>query len=316
MQTEKFFQLMSDGTEIAVNRWIPDDEEKIRGIIQLSHGMQEHSLRYDRLGCVLAEAGFVFSAHDHRGHGKTAYNAQQKGKGMFGKLADKNGFERVVEDLDEIISELQKDFPEKKTVLLGHSFGSFVSQSYIENHGEKLAGCILCGTAGPNRAKINAGKVLMNVLRFFRGGNSKSKFAQNVAFSGYNKKFSGKNGDLDWLSANPANVEMYKNDAWCGGVSTLSFFCDLMHGINLVHSEKNMKKIPQNLPVLFIYGSDDPVGDYGKTIKLLADTYKKNGMKDVSLIEYPGDRHELFNELDSDKITQDVLNWLEKNIAL
>ena len=76
MLTEKFFQPMKDGTEIAVNRWIPDDKEHCRAVIVLSHGMLEHSLRYDRAGCLMAEAGFVFSAHDHRGHGKTAFTAE------------------------------------------------------------------------------------------------------------------------------------------------------------------------------------------------------------------------------------------------
>ena len=42
MQSKSFFQTMKDGTEIAVTRWIPDGEEKIKGLIQLSHGMMEH----------------------------------------------------------------------------------------------------------------------------------------------------------------------------------------------------------------------------------------------------------------------------------
>ena len=89
MQTEKFLLKMNDASEIAVNRWIPESEEDIKAVIVFSHGMQEHSLRYDRIGSIFAENGFVFNAHDHRGHGKTAQNAEQNGTGMFGKLADK-----------------------------------------------------------------------------------------------------------------------------------------------------------------------------------------------------------------------------------
>ena len=103
MQMENFFQTMNDGTEIAVNRWKPDNDEDIKAVIQLSHGMLEHSLRYDRLGSILAEQGYVLNAHDHRGHGRTAQNAEQKGVGMFGKLANKDGFNKVVSDLDEVI---------------------------------------------------------------------------------------------------------------------------------------------------------------------------------------------------------------------
>src|SRR5574344_594534 len=133
MKTEHFFQTMSDGTEIAVNRWIPDGE--IKGIVQLSHGMTEHSLRYDTFGKILAQEGFVFNAHDHRGHGKTAERAEEKGTGTFGYLADKNGFEKVVEDLHEVIEQAKKEYPGKRVMLIGHSFGSFVAQSFIEKYG-------------------------------------------------------------------------------------------------------------------------------------------------------------------------------------
>ena len=98
---------MNDASEIAVNRWIPESEEDIKAVIVFSHGMQEHSLRYDRIGSIFAENGFVFNAHDHRGHGKTAQNAEQNGTGMFGKLADKNGFEIATEDLAEVIKEVK-----------------------------------------------------------------------------------------------------------------------------------------------------------------------------------------------------------------
>ena len=67
MTTKSFFQTMKDGTEVAVNRWIPDTEPK--AVIVISHGMSEHSLRYDRAATLFTDAGFAVSAHDHRGHG-------------------------------------------------------------------------------------------------------------------------------------------------------------------------------------------------------------------------------------------------------
>ena len=54
MQVEKFMQKMSDGTEISVNRWIPEDGESIKAVVVFSHGMQEHALRYDRVGSEFA----------------------------------------------------------------------------------------------------------------------------------------------------------------------------------------------------------------------------------------------------------------------
>ena len=99
MQLKSFSFKTSDGTELWVNRWIPDQDVEIKGLVQLNHGMQEHSLRYDRLGSILAENGYVLNAFDMRGHGKTAEIAQQKGKGKLGKIANHGGAKLVINDL-------------------------------------------------------------------------------------------------------------------------------------------------------------------------------------------------------------------------
>jgi alpha-beta hydrolase superfamily lysophospholipase len=81
MTTKSDFKSMSDGCELWVTKWIPDDAENIKGVVQLHHGLAEHSLRYDRLGSVLCESGFALVAYDMRGHGRTAENAEKKRQG-------------------------------------------------------------------------------------------------------------------------------------------------------------------------------------------------------------------------------------------
>lgn len=315
MQVEKFSQKMADGTEIFVNRWIPEEEANIKAVVIFSHGMLEHALRYDRIGSDFANSGYVFSAHDHRGHGKTAYNAEANGTGIFGKLADKNGFEKVTSDLAEIIDEAKKDFPGKKIILFAHSFGSFIAQNYIEQHGNEISACILCGTSGPV-PKTGFGNFLMKAECLIHGKNYKSKFCQNLAFGSYNKRFKNEKDSISWISKSEANRMMYRNDSWCGGTATVSFFKDLTDGLLKIHKAKNIKKIPSELPVLAIYGSDDPVGNYGKSIEKLLEIYRKNGLKNVSSKIYNGDRHEILNEDDSEQVVKDVFNWIEKNVSL
>lgn len=315
MQVEKFMQKMSDGTEISVNRWIPENEDNIKAIVVFSHGMQEHALRYDRVGSEFAARGYLFSAHDHRGHGKTAYYAEANKTGMFGKIADKNGFEKVTSDLGEIIDELNKDYPVKKIILFGHSFGSIVAQNFIEQHGDKISACILSGTRGPMKG-LAAEKLFADLACLVMGKNRKSRLCQNIAFSSYNDRFKNEKDSLSWLSKNAANRMMYRNDSWCGGISTVSFFRDVAAGLAKVHKAKNIRKIPLELPVLAVYGSDDPVGNYGKSIEKLLEAYRKNGVKNVSSKIYDGDRHEILNEENSDEILSDIFNWIEKNVSL
>lgn len=312
MLMKNFTLKMDDGYELCLNRWQPDAEEEIKGVIQLHHGLAEHSLRYDRFGSILAEHGYVLNAYDMRGHGRSAELADKNGNGMFGKLADKKGFDRAVLDLKAVTDNLKKDFPEKKTILMGHSFGSFVSQGFIEEYGKDIDACILCGTAGPQKALVAFGKFAAHLITFFTGKNSCLKIMDTLSFGSYNKKINPVRTKLDWLSKNNLNVDMYMMDNWCGIPLTNSFFCSMTEGLSKIHKSKNIKKIPTNLPVFFIWGSDDPVGTYGKTIKNLIEIYKSNGMDKIDFKEYPGDRHEILNEEDKETVENDIINWVEK----
>ncbi len=312
MQMKSFMMKMDDGYELCLNRWQPDAEEEIKGVIQLHHGLAEHSLRYDRFGSILAEKGYVFNAYDMRGHGRTAENAEKNGTGRFGKLADKKGFDRAVLDLKAVIDNLKQDFPGKKTILFGHSFGSFVSQGFIEEYGKDIDGCILSGTAGPRPAMIAAGSAAAHIITFFTGKNKCLDIMDKLSFGSYNEKINPIRTKYDWLSKNELNVDMYMMDNWCGFPLTNSFFCSMTEGLSKIHKSSNMKKIPASLPIYFIYGSDDPVGSYGKTIKELFNIYKANGIEKLDIKEYPGDRHELLNENDKEAVENDIIDWISK----
>lgn len=312
MNMKSFMLKMDDGYELSINRWQPDTEEEIKGVIQLHHGLAEHSLRYDRFGSVLAENGWVLNAYDMRGHGRSAENAEKNGTGIFGKLADKKGFDRAVLDLKAVTDNLKNDFPGKKTILMGHSFGSFVSQGFIEEFGSSIDACILCGTAGPRPALVGTGSFFAHLITFFTGKNAIVPLLDKLAFGSYNAKIQNPRTEFDWLSANELNVDMYKMDNWCGFPLTASFFCSMLEGLNKIHKSKNIKKIPTDLPVFFIWGSDDPVGSYGASIKDLIKIYQSNGMNKIEFKEYPGDRHEILNENDKETVENDIIEWINK----
>lgn len=308
MTTNTFYQTMQDGTEINVMRWIPDGE--IKGVIQLSHGMSEHCLRYDKLGCILAENGWVLSAHDHRGHGKTAQKAEAAGKGMFGYLADKDGFNKVEADLLEVLLNLKADYPQKKCFLVGHSFGSIVAQNFMEKNGDEIDGVVLCGTTGPRQGLMKITKFVFGLNALLLGKKHRARLDTSLAFFGYNSRVPRPKKTFSWLSKNDFNVQMYEADQWCGVLPTAEFFLEIVRGLYQVHKPAAMKAIPKDLPVYCIYGSDDPVGSYGKTIKKLIQAYKDNGMTDVTEKVWQGDRHEIFNELDGEEVIGDMLKWI------
>ena len=111
------------------------------GHIHILHGMAEHSGRYLTFAKTLTAAGYVVTMHDHRGDGETAaYN------GTLGFFAEENGFERVVKDAHEVITQLHVPYANVPLILFGHSMGSFITRRYIQLYGEQVDNVILCGT--------------------------------------------------------------------------------------------------------------------------------------------------------------------------
>ena len=304
---------MSDGAVTVVHHWLP--EEDVKGIVLLSHGMAEHATRYERLASLLTAKGIALYAEDHRGHGETAKLAEENGTGKFGYLADKDGFFRVVDDIHEEALMLKKTYPGKKIILFGHSFGSFISQCFIEKYADSIDGVILCGTAGPQKAMVGAAKIVGGIAAFFGGRKKPSKFIDKLAFGSYNAKINPVRTPFDWLSRDPAQVDKYIADPWCGFVCTGGFFCDMFAGLTYIHKDSSLKAIPQNLPVHFIDGTADPVGAYAVSVQNLHDIYKANGIKDLSIKLFPEARHELLNETNKEEVEADVLSWIESHIA-
>ncbi len=307
IKKETVFVPMSDGKNVALHTWIPEGE--VRAVVQLSHGMAEYAMRYDRFGTLLAQNGIAFMAHDHRGHGDTAGSIEN-----LGYLADKKGFFRVVDDVHELLLKWKKEYPGKKVFLFGHSFGSFVSQCVIEKFGSDIDGVVLCGSAGPNLGLTRVGHFMASLVCCFRGQKRKGVFLDSVAFGAYNKKIDNPATSVDWLTRDPAEVKKYQDSPFCGFICTNEFYRDFMAGFNWIHTKNHMKMIPQNLPVFIIAGDADPVGGYGKLVKDLHAIYQENGIKDLNMKLYPGARHEILNETNREEVETDVLNWFNARI--
>ena len=81
-----------------------------------------------------------------------------------------------------------------------------------------------------------------------------------------------------------------------------------------IDRKENLSRIPKDLPVLFIAGGMDPVGNFGEGVKRVCAQMKNLGLKDVTCKLYEGDRHEILNELDHDVVDDDILSWLNQKM--
>ncbi|CEM60690.1 alpha/beta hydrolase [Treponema phagedenis] len=304
MQKATSIITQSDGEKVFLYEWIPDGN--FRGVIQLVHGMAEHAGRYAEFAGAAVKNGYAVFAADHRGHGKTAGSKEN-----LGYLADSDGFNRVLEDQREINAMIQQRYPQKPVYLIGHSFGSFISQGYIEKYADTVKACILIGTSGPNPA-AGVGKLLADSICAIRGRKKVSSLLQALSFGSFNKGIKNPQTPTDWLSRDANEVAKYNGDPYCGFACTAGFYQDLLGGLRQIHRKEAMAAIPKEFPVLLLAGAADPVGNYGKSVKMLEAIYKGNGMKNVSCVLYEGARHEILNETNKTEAMKDIFQWLNK----
>jgi len=314
---------MDDGVQLYLRRWKTPSPKK--AVLHIVHGMAEHSRRYGRLAQRLVGEGIEVWAADQRGHGETTKNAKNdphKG-GKLGHCADGDGFARVTLDIDTLNKAIRKEYPELPIFLLGHSWGSFIAQNYIENYdslaegkskGENpsvhLAGCILSGTRGPDGIKIAMGAPFMSFLAFILGEGRSSRIAKAMADGPYSKAFRPNRTNFDWISRDEREVDAYVADSFCGKLCSVGFYRDMARALKRIHRPEEMAKIRKELSVYIFSGSADPVGDMGKSPADLAVAYKHLGIKDLETVLYPDARHETLNETNRDEVQESLLSWL------
>jgi alpha-beta hydrolase superfamily lysophospholipase len=197
---------------------------------------------------------------------------------------------------------------------MGHSWGSFIAQGYIEslpdNGAPPLRGCILSGTRGPGGANVALGAPFLKLVAASKGSRRTSELAFAMADAPYNKPFRPNRTPFDWLSRDEKEVDLYVDDPFCGQRCSSGFYRDLVGGFKAIHRPGAMKKIPADLSIYIFCGDFDPVGEMGKSPAKLASIYRANGIKDLELKIYPGARHETLNETNRSEVTGDLLNWL------
>ena len=304
--TSEFFFPSSDGkTLIHVNQWTPS-ERRILGVVQIAHGVAEYGARYAPFARFLCGHGFVVVANDHLGHGQSLIPG-----GPMVYLGEKDGWWNVVDDMECLRSRVAKVFPDRPYFLFGHSMGSFLSRTHLIRYPGRRDGCILCGTGHQSPALIAGGKLIADREIRRLGKKAFSARADDLAFGAYNKAFAPTRTRFDWVSASEENVDAYIADPLCGGDTTLGLFRDMLDGLSYITRQSNMDKMDADLPVFFIAGDQDPVGDMGKGVRKAHDCFKKAGIRDLSIKVYHGLGHEILNEASRQYVYRDVLDWLE-----
>ena len=297
------FEVARVGYAIPVRRWSSEGVPRVS--VQIAHGLAEHGARYERLAFALTGAGYVVTASDHRGHGP---NCAPGDLGFFSETA---GWRECLDDLAAVHRRIAGDFPEIPRVFLGHSMGSFMGQTFIAEWGAELAGAVLSGTSGPPAATLPIGRLIAGFERWRLGPRGKSPLVQTLLFGELNKGFKPARTPFDWLSRDPAEVDMYIADPYCGFPVTTRLALDLVGALAGLASPETAARIPKALPIYIVSGARDPLG---VRLQGLIDVYRAAALTRVTTKIYPDARHETFNETNRDEVTADLVAWLETNV--
>tara|TARA_R110001599_G_scaffold353737_2_gene595996 strand:+ start:3382 stop:4281 length:900 start_codon:yes stop_codon:yes gene_type:complete len=290
------FSSQADGLTIHAYHW--PAVGAARGVVLIAHGLAEYGMRYERFAQALTTSGYEVYAIDHRGHAKSI---DEHGLGRFGK----GGWMGLCQDLHTLLKKVRSNHTGLKTILFGHSMGSFAAQRLCLDNSDDMDAVILSGSSSID---VMAAALAEEAANSAEGQGEVDLTAFNAAFEPARTPF-------DWLSRDESEVDKYIASPLCGfdldAESAMTLF-----GSGAYHGEDEaIANIRDDLPVLIVAGDADPINGGLELLKLLEARWRAGGVTNIETAYYEGGRHEMLNEINRDDVTSGIISWLDKVVA-
>ena len=307
MRKEEFYyDSFCNSNRIHAIKWVPEGTPLC--IVQVVHGMAEHMGRYEEFASFLTEHNIMVVGEDLLGHGLSM------GENPPGYFCEKEPGKILAEDVRILKDIIRKEYPDTPYVLFGHSMGSFITRNFIHTYSKEVDGAILSGTGMLPKVLMYVLMALLRIQMALFEPQQVSPLMNKLAFGSYLKRIKNAKTESDWLTTDIEQVEEFLKDPLCGFRLTLNGFKGMEELIKGLYNREEASTINKDFPMFFIYGEEDPVGDYGKQVSSSIRFYKTLGMNKISNKVYPGKRHELLHEDIRLEVMQVVLDWIHKEI--
>lgn len=306
---EQYSLASADGkTSLHCVMWKPEKEPV--AVLQIAHGMVEYLERYAPFAEFLTERGFIVFGHDHIGHGRSVTTTAD-----WGVMNCENPNNIMVEDMYLHFRIMNRRFQHLPFFIMGHSMGSYMLRQMLCQKSDSLlglSGVIIMGTGQEDAKGLDFGLAVLHFLAHYRGWRYKSPLVPKLLFSKPYRRHSigatyGKNS---WLTHDQKIVHEYYCDPKCMFILSLGGFKGLFQACKYATNQENVNRIPKRLPVLFVSGDEDPVGDMGEGVQRAYQQFVNAGVEDVKIHLFKGDRHEILNELDREHVFEYIYEWL------
>lgn len=307
IRTEFSYLSSNKKTYIHAIECVPKNDKFFR-IFQIIHGMYEYIERYLPFIEFLTSQGFIVVGHDHLGHGQSITTEEE-----LGYFGEPNPTELLIQDIHTLRKMTQKKYPKLPYFICGHSMGSYLLRQYICDYSNGLSGIIILGTGYMSPCESLLALGFLQTLSCFKGMKHRSNISKKISFEfGPYKKYDHTKKDVNnsWISRDPEIVKEYYSDKKCQFDFTLNGFIGMVQSIRYSCNPTNVAKIKKDVPILFVSGDNDPVGNNGEGVKKSYEIMKLIGSIDVTLKLYENSRHEVLNELNRKEVYDYILQWV------
>jgi alpha-beta hydrolase superfamily lysophospholipase len=278
-----------------------------KGIVQINHGLSEHSARYLHFMEYLASKGYHSIAHDHRGHGQTEVNRLPKGQ-----FAKHGGTSKVIKDVAFINQLIRDESPDLPIICFGHSLGGLIAANYAQTLPHTIHGLAIWNSNLKASQTTAFAQLILAVEAFFMGSDVPSAMVAKMTFKKWSQSIEGAKTRFDWLTHDQDMIEMMLNDRLNDWNPSISMWQDVMTFIANGAHPKSIGNLPLNLPINLVAGGQDPATENGAAMDWFANLLKKSGHLNVDYQVYKDFRHETLNEIGREQAMQDFVLWADK----
>ena len=246
--------------------------------------------------------GYHVLARDHKGHGINIINGETPG--LF---SDNNGWLMVRDDLKETINHAKTKFPNLPCFLLGHSMGSWIALSTLNNK-SSIKALILTGSSKPPKLAILLNLIIVKVDILFNGKFNESIIMDRLTMRRFNAEFKPNRTPNDWISSDKNSVNDYTDDPHCGFIVTSGLWLDLCNGLMMIFNKSYYSELNKDIPILIMSGKNDVASANTKlSIKLYKFLNKIFSNVKHIIID---SRHEIFTDLNKHRAYNYLLEFI------
>ena len=300
-EREFFVESAYDGLQISVLEVTP--AEKPKAVVLLAHGLCGCKERFLPFMKYMAANGVACVANDHRGHGSSIRCEEDRGDTYQG------GAKAVVMDMEVVADYIDNNYEDVPVILLGHSMGSLAARAFLKRNASRLDKVVVCASPSPN-PMAPIGRGVINLMSKFNQGKQRPEILQKFTSASYNRRFKHE-GYQAWTCSDAAVRQQFALDPRCNFTITVDLAKTVMELFKEAYSDQGWSVNNPELPIVFMSGEDDPCMISTKRFEGVVEHIGQRGYNNVQKVTYPKMRHEILNEIDKQRVWDDILAFID-----